>query len=420
MARCAILLKVTAHCGAVVAVMSTNLALAQPIYIVTDLGTLGGDSSGAYGISNAGHVVGSSDTGLTDAHGNSISRAFLWTTVQGMIDLGTLGGLCSSGGGVNSKGEVVGSASIATGEYRAFLWLPESSYGLSAGMNDLGASGCSYGSYAHDINELGQVVGRGEDVFLWLPNPAFGLPSGLNVLLALGSCPYGIGEPPVAINDRGQIVFDDKVWLPEADYDREPGWSLLWVNEDNSRGVARQINNPAQVLTSAYSSSGMHDYASLLVYELDSDTTRHVFSQINPHGPITSRDMNNFGDLVYNASVAQRTVDSWWMSTELKSRIPPHMRWQWYMPYGINDHGQIVGTGRKPDGSSRAFLLTPIKADLDDDGVVESDDFDGLGECLSGPDVQTTDGCHRHDLDRNGRVDLEDFQLFQWAFGSNP
>jgi len=51
-----------------------------------DLGTLGGNSSAAYGINNTGQVVGEADLSSISTH------AFLWTASAGMKDLGSLGG----------------------------------------------------------------------------------------------------------------------------------------------------------------------------------------------------------------------------------------------------------------------------------------------------------------------------------------
>src|SRR5438552_16214875 len=71
-------------------------------YIVTDLGTLGGTYSYAYGINNAGQVAGGSATPTQS--GGVFQTAFLWSGGH-MINLGTLGGPNSAAGGPNASGE---------------------------------------------------------------------------------------------------------------------------------------------------------------------------------------------------------------------------------------------------------------------------------------------------------------------------
>src|SRR5690349_10949712 len=84
-----------------------------------DLGTLGGAESTAYGINDAGQVVG----GALLADG--AEHAFLWTRELRMVDLGTLGGRNSVATGINNRGQVVGRAQLASGDFHAFLWTPD-------------------------------------------------------------------------------------------------------------------------------------------------------------------------------------------------------------------------------------------------------------------------------------------------------
>lgn len=80
-------------------------ALAQPAWVPTDLGTLGGARSEAHAINAEGWVVGSGDTLV----GHGPTHAFLWQGVPGgMFDLGTLGGSTSSASGINSARQIVG------------------------------------------------------------------------------------------------------------------------------------------------------------------------------------------------------------------------------------------------------------------------------------------------------------------------
>jgi probable HAF family extracellular repeat protein len=109
---------------------------------MVDLGTLGGSSSTAFGINNAGQVVGFSNPS------SGPPLAFLWTEAGGMVSLGALGGLVpfSSASDINDLGHVVGQTSTATNDNHAFLWTP------AGGMVDLGTLGGTNSS-ARAINE---------------------------------------------------------------------------------------------------------------------------------------------------------------------------------------------------------------------------------------------------------------------------
>ena len=173
---------------------------------VQDLGTLGGPSSWAYAINELGQVAGVSLTADGEQH------AFLWNAGAGMLDLGTLPGAISSiARGINDLGQVVGESIFpwddpAAAKRHAFLWTPGS------GMQDLGTLGGQLtSSIAYDVNNAGQVVGRG---FLaqWVPPPIdpevgsraflWTADQGMRDLGALGD---GL-TIAYAINDAGTVV----------------------------------------------------------------------------------------------------------------------------------------------------------------------------------------------------------------------
>lgn len=165
---------------------------------VRDLGTGLGYGSGSHAndINNAGLVVGARVT-----EQGAPERAVIWR--NGAIhELGTFGGTAGRFGtesiayGVNEAGHVVGAALPPSGPLHAFVW-------NGRRLRDLGTlGGNNEATTAHDINDAGQVTGYspGADgrvhAFLWERGVMrdLGVPTG-----ATSSFGYGI-------NNRGQVV----------------------------------------------------------------------------------------------------------------------------------------------------------------------------------------------------------------------
>src|SRR5438270_2659471 len=126
-------------------------------YTVTDLGTLRPGSARVHGINAAGQVVG----GSGHPHGAD-THAFFWQKAGGIRDLGTLpGGDYSAAYGINDAGTVIGTSNTSTSQH-AFTWT------LSGGLHDLGTLPGADASSAFAINNQGQIAGAsGAHAVLW-------------------------------------------------------------------------------------------------------------------------------------------------------------------------------------------------------------------------------------------------------------
>lgn len=185
----------------------------RPQYQVTDLGTLGGAFSIAYGLNNAGAVAGAANLPSQASH------AFLWRDGK-MADLGTLGGLNSTATNPTGAGQlsVISETSAPDPEGADFCGWGTHQTCLAAVWDDgklkalptLGGRNAA----AVAMNERGQTVGASEttvrdqtcigpQVFRFAPAiwdtragkvQALPLPAGDTVGVAMG------------INDRGDAV----------------------------------------------------------------------------------------------------------------------------------------------------------------------------------------------------------------------
>src|SRR5215213_7144729 len=82
-----------------------------PGYTITDLGTLGGEQSMAFGLDECGRVVGKSQAAADAAGVPAPFRPFHWNNGV-LTDLGTLGGPSGTATALNQSGTVVGYLSL--------------------------------------------------------------------------------------------------------------------------------------------------------------------------------------------------------------------------------------------------------------------------------------------------------------------
>ncbi len=150
----------------------------------------GAASTSAYDINNSGLIVGDSEI-----PGNGGGHALLWQSWNAApIDLATLGGATSRALSINDAGDIVGWAQTSSGQQHAFLWTSGS------GMVDLTTwpNGCSGSSEATAVNNAGIIVGRCNGApALWTAV------EGMRML----PLPAGVSQgDPRSINSANQIV----------------------------------------------------------------------------------------------------------------------------------------------------------------------------------------------------------------------
>jgi probable HAF family extracellular repeat protein len=363
-------------------------------------------STFAYWISDNGLVAGQSlDNALDPLTGLPAGLAVLWKDSK-IINLGTLGGNQSGAGAVNDRGEVVGAALNSTTdpfpsrppyfdffflgngtESHAFLW-------RHGTMQDLGTLG-GPDSAAFLVNQNGEVAGASDvdfnvnpvtggptvHPFLWEHGKMIDLVAGAPSSMFGGT--YGIAA---WLNERGQV-------LGTMNLTGDATWhSFLW-----DKGVIADLgtlggtNTTAQWLNSAGHASGKSDVTALCM-ACAPDNQKQL------HHPFLWKDdvMTDLGLLyadtagtAYSVNAKDQAVgvtlpcDKVNPDDSCEGPIYHSFLWEngsmvdlqtLVLPgsgvtlscancgagaFNINDRGEITGQGALSNGDTRAFLLIP-------------------------------------------------------------
>jgi probable HAF family extracellular repeat protein len=307
-------------------------------YAITDLGTLGGTYSIAYGVNNRGQVTGWSYTA------GGASHAFLWQPgASAMTDLGLLGGTASAAYAISQGGSVVGYS------VHAFLLQNGRLKLLPDNVNSVAG-----------IGDAGQVVGRFTSpdgrlhAFRWQAGS-------LDDLGTLGGAPLD-SSSAAAVNGLGQVVGASTDVNAGVN-----GHATLWNGGSktdlgtfapDAYSMARAINGAGQIVGDSYNDApGL--YTTPFLWTAAGGLTELPRPFAYPYG--NALDINNFGQVVGDAGdTSYRTAVLWDGGTliALQDLIPAGSGWQLNAAMSINDLGQIVGYGRI-GSETHAFLLTP-------------------------------------------------------------
>ncbi len=286
--------------------------------VMTNLGTLGGDFSGALanysnadfmGINDNGQVIGTSL--LPAGDGTYYWRAFVYQSGT-MTDLGTLGGFNSFGSAINSSGQMTGQANLPLDSDPPHNPGPSHAFLYSDGvMTDLGALPGSNSSYGYGISDDGRVVGGCSNGYT---GRAFLYADG--VMTDLGTLPGGLSSEAYGISPNGRLVT----------------------------GISQDAENTGIIHAFLYTNGVMADLG------------LGWANGVNDDGDVVGR--NWYGDVLHGSYHAVLYTDN--TVVRLQDLLPEDSGWNSLQSaIAINNRGQITGWGTNSNGLQRAFLMSP-------------------------------------------------------------
>jgi probable HAF family extracellular repeat protein len=334
-------------------------ALAPPAaagYTVTPLGTLGGSSSFALAVNDAGQVTGNAQT----PPGTPAPRlnAFLWEDGV-MTNLGTLPGSnnFSRGYAINNRGVVVGESDNSAS--RAFRYDP------AGGLTDLGGLPPNNRGVAHGVNDPGVVVGasfNGSAVRAVRFN-GDGTATDLGSIDGLTTTPARAWD----VNNAGRAVGHSRdaagvgratLWQPDG--------TVVDLGGLSADGFAEAFAVSETGLVAGAAVAGTTPLGTPIRRPFLYDGTS--LSELGRLGRMfgEAKDVNDAGEVVgfvTNVSGLPDRAVLWrgGAAFDLNDLIPAGSGWVLRSAEGINNRGQIVGYGTF-DGRTQAFLLTPVPA----------------------------------------------------------
>jgi probable HAF family extracellular repeat protein len=359
--------------------------------VMTDLQGLPGNANGTYAdsINSRGRVSGISGNGAIDLlTGYPQMDAVLWKHGK-ITNLGTLGGNASAAFGINNRDQVVGAAlntvldpfssgfpaapycggSSCIAQSYAALFFPSATQmhavlWQNGTIKDLGTLG-GPDSVAWQINRRGQIAGQ--SYVNSIPNATTGVPTidpffigEDGKMVDLGSL-GGTVSWTTGLNNRGQVIgamtlAGDGGWHPFL-------WSHGVLTDLGTLGTdcgnATAINDAGEVVGVACSPTGFfatvwRDGVLTNLGTVAGDTCSESYD-INSQGQIVGESGDCNGIVLGHAWLWENSGPL----IDLNTLIPPGSEIQLTHSVSINDRGEISGDGVQPTGDQHAFVLIP-------------------------------------------------------------
>jgi probable HAF family extracellular repeat protein len=333
-----------------------------------DLGAFPGNNSSCAGwISESGLIAGASETGGVDPLTSyPEAHAALWDH-GGITDLKTLGGFESFAYGLNKAGQVVGGATNAIPDpffgfgtqLRAFVW-------RDGVMHDLGTLG-GPDAFATTINDRGQISGCSLTPLPDTTGAPFLWDNGKMINLGTFG---GTNGCAFLVNDAGQVIGGSN--LPGDRVAHGFFWQNgVFTDLGNFGGDVVEpfwVNNTGQVVGTAEYPGDVIRHAFLWQSGTMSD-----LGTVNPQCTAPVRGsvadyINSEGQIVGNSWCGDTATGFLWEKggpmVDLNTLIPDDSPLQVLGALNINDRGEIVGLGFQPNtGDVHAFLMVPCGND---------------------------------------------------------
>ena len=361
-------------------------------YFLTDLGTLGGTESFAYGINDKGQVVGSSRLA-----GDTSTHAFLYSNGK-MTDLSPLnsGSIQTVGPtGINNSGQIA-SGVVVDGVYFPAIFDSNSKSGELTLLGSLGGvTSFGFSGVATSISNLGDAVGHSyidttnRHAFLYF-----------NALMTdIGS--LGGDSAALDVNDGGTIVGFSSANASSGRtnafvYTTTTG-VMTNIDPFGGESYARGVNNHGDVVGQfliqdqtahhafLYREGTFHDIGF-------SDSPETVAFAINDRGQVVGVTLTPYQDVCFDPLEDRYVVCTRYIQhaflyragqrANLNRLIPRDSGWELAWAFDINNHGQIVGYG-SVNGRFRAFLLTPANSrEQCKKGAWKNFGFKNQGQCI--------------------------------------